>query len=72
MVLSTSISSTKVLLEAGVQEYTVELMFPPGKALQLAVGYKDAKSPRELKVSPDERVLAVRWLDVRLQYANEG
>ena len=72
MVLGTSISSTRVLLQAGVREYTVELMFPPGKELQLSVAYENAKSPMEINLSADERVLAVRWINLRLQYAVGG
>jgi hypothetical protein len=47
-------------------------MFPPGKELQLSVAYENAKSPMEINLSADERVLAVRWINLRLQYAGGG
>jgi len=72
VVLGTAIDSTIVVLQPGRKQYSVELMFPATDELEMSVSYAAAKSPLELNVNVDERVLAVRWFKVGLQYAAEN
>jgi hypothetical protein len=72
MVLGTPIDNTVVVLQSGRQQYSVELMFPTTDELEVSVSYAAAMSPLDLDMSADERVLAVRWFNISLQYVAEN
>ena len=67
MVLGTSIDSTVVVTSPGRKRYSVDLKFPVMEALHFSVAYKEARSPRDMGMSPDERQLAVRWFNVTVR-----
>jgi hypothetical protein len=46
------------------------LLFPAGRELQLSIAYQAVASPQQLGLSEDARELAVRWVDLRLQYGD--
>ena len=70
ILLETGLSSAAVILQPGLQEYSVELLFPAGRELQLSIAYQAVASPQQLGLSEDARELAVRWVDLRLQYGD--
>lgn len=66
--ISTAIDSVSVVVEPGLKEYQVDLIFPISSHLTFNVNYDNAISPKDLGAGSDGRKIAVRWSEMNLQY----
>lgn len=73
MTIQSPLSTTKVLLKPGWNEYSAILKFPGGVDPTLDIHYENTASPHSLdEIYKDMRDLSVRWSRVSLRYASDA
>jgi len=68
MIVSTALSSIKVVLKPGLRKYHLPLKFPANKDPVIDIAYAGAASPKSLGMGNDVRELAALWTHISLDF----
>jgi hypothetical protein len=66
MTLATSLSSAKVKLKPGMNQYSILLEFPKGENPSIDIYYDRTASPKSLGLGSDKRELSVLWSEIEI------